>query len=59
MRVLVARGRRVGLLLAQEISQRLLVQEGFRAAAVRAKVRLGLPVRQDKRFIIFAINLDI
>ena len=59
MRVLVARERRVSLLLAQERNQRLLVHEGFRAAAIRAKVRLGLPVRQDKRFVISAISLDI
>ena len=34
MRVLVARGRRVSLLLVRERSRGLLVHEGFRAAAI-------------------------
>ena len=59
MQVLVARGRRFSLLLARERSQRLLVHKGFRAAAIRAKDRLGLPVRRDRRFFISAISLDI
>ena len=59
MRVLVARGRKVSLLIAQERSQRLLVHKGFRAAAIRAKVRLGLLVRRDMRFVISTISLDI
>ena len=59
MRVLVVRGRRVSLLPVRERSQRLLVCEGFRVVAIRTKVRLGLPVRQDKRFVISAISLDI
>ena len=59
MLVLVARGRRVSLLLAPKRSQRLLVHKGFRAATIRAKVRLGLLVRRDRRFVISAISLDI
>ena len=59
MQVLVARGRRVSLFLARERSQKLLVHEGFKAAAVRAKVRLGLLVRRDRLLVISAINLDI
>ena len=59
MQVLVEKGRIVSLLLVQERSQRLLVREGFRVAAIRAKVRLGLPVRRDRRFVISAISLDI
>ena len=50
MRVLMARGRRVSLLLVQEISPRLPIQEGFRdrAVAIRANVRLELPVSQGR-----------
>ena len=59
MRVLMARGRRVGFLLDRERSQRLLVHEGYKVATIKAKVRLGLPVRRDKRFVIYAISLDI
>ena len=39
MRVLVARGRRVSLLLVQERGRELLVHEGFRLAAIRARDR--------------------
>ena len=46
MRVLVARGRRVSLLLVRERSRGLLVHEGSRAATIRAKDRSGLPVRR-------------
>ena len=59
MRVLMVRGRRVSLLLVWERSQRLLVHEGFRAAAIRAKVRLGFQVRRDRRFVISVISQDI
>ena len=50
MRVLVARERRVSLLLVQERSRRLLVHEGFRdkAAAIRAKAILELSVSQGQ-----------
>ena len=57
MQVLIARERRVSFLLVRERSQRLLVQEGFRAVTIRAKVKLGLLVRRDRRFVIFAISL--
>ena len=45
MRVLVARERRVSLLLVRERNIRLLVHEGFRVAAIRAGDRSELPVR--------------
>ena len=45
MRVLVARGRRVSLLLVRGRSPRLLVHEGSRVVAIRARNRSGLPVR--------------
>ena len=45
MRVLVARGRRVGLLLVRERSRGLLVHEGSRVAAIRVRDRTGLPIR--------------
>ena len=48
MRVLVARGRRVSLLLVRERSQRLLIGEGFRATTIMDKVKLGLPIRRDR-----------
>ena len=44
MRVLVARGRRVSLLLVQERSRGLLVHVGSRAVVTRARDRLGLPL---------------
>ena len=59
MRVLMARGRRVSLLQVREISQRLQVREGFRVVAIRAKVKPGLSVKQDRQFVISTINLDI
>ena len=40
-------------------SQRLLDRVGFRAVAIRAKIRSRLPVMQDMRFVISVINLDI
>ena len=39
MPVLVARGRRVSLLPVQERGRELLVHEGFRVAATRARDR--------------------
>ena len=45
MRVLVARGRRVGLLLVRERSIGLLVHVGSRAAAIQAKDGSELPIR--------------
>ena len=43
---LVARGRRINLLLVHERSRRLLFHENLKngAAAIRTKARLGLPV---------------
>ena len=43
--MLVARGRRVGLLLVRERSRGLLVHEGSRVAAILARDRTGLPIR--------------
>ena len=45
MRVLVARGRRVSLLLVWERNRGLLVHVGSKATAIRAKDGLELPVR--------------
>ena len=45
MWVLVARGRRVSLLLVQERSRGLLVHVGSKAAAIRARDISGLLVR--------------
>ena len=49
LRVL-GRGGRIGLLLVRERGRRLLLLECFRdeVAAIRAKARLGLLVRQDR-----------
>ena len=44
MLVLVARGKRVSLLLVREISRGLLVHEGSRVAVIRAEDRSELPV---------------
>ena len=59
MRVLVARGRRVSLLLVRERSRGLLVQVGSRAAAIQARERSGLPVRLGRWCAIIANSLDI
>ena len=59
MRVLRVRGRRVSILPVWERSQRLLVREGFRVSTIKAKVRPEHPVKQDRRFVISAISLDI
>ena len=59
MRVSVAREGRSSRLPIRERSQGLLVHVGFRAATIRAKVKSGLSVRHDIRFVIFVINLDI
>ena len=59
MRVSVAREGKGSRLPVRERSQGLLVRMGSRAAAIRAKVRSGLPVRQDRRFVIYVISLDI
>ena len=49
IRVLVARGIRISLLLVRERGRRFLFHEDFRdrAGAIRAKAKPGLPVSQD------------
>ena len=49
MRVLVARGRRVNLLLVRERGRRLLLHKDFRnrAEVIRAEAKMGHLVRQD------------
>ena len=59
MQVLVARGRRVSLLLVRERSRRLLVHVGSRAAVIRAKDRSGLLVKLGRWCAIIASNSDI
>ena len=56
MWVLVARGRRVSLLPVQERSRWLLVHVSSKAVAIRAKDRLGLPVRLGKWCATIANN---
>ena len=48
--VLVARGRRISLLLVQERSTRLIFHEDFKdgVAAIRAKAELGLLARRGR-----------
>ena len=50
IKLLVVRGRRIGLLLVRERSIRLLFHEDFkdRAAAIRAKARPRLLPSQDR-----------
>ena len=59
MRVLVARGMSVSLLLVRERRRRLLVHVGSRAAAIRARDRSGLPVRLGRWCATIASSLDI
>ena len=59
MRVLVARGRRASLLLVMERSRGLLVHEGSRVAAIRARDGLELPVRLGRWCATIASSLDI
>ena len=59
MRVLVVRGRRVSLLLVRGRSRGLLVHVGSKAAAIRAREKLGLPVRLDRWCAIIASSPDI
>ena len=59
MRVLVARGRRVNLLLVRESSPGLLAHEGSRVAAIRAKDRSGLLVRLGRWCATIASSPDI
>ena len=59
MWVPVERERRVSLLLVRERSRGLLVHMDYRAAAIRAKDRAGLPVRQDRWYVSIASSPDI
>ena len=59
IRVLVARGRRVILLLVQERRRRLLVHEGSKAAAIRAKDRSELSVRLGRWCVTIASSPGI
>ena len=59
MRVLVARGRRVGLLPVRERSKGLLVHVGSRVVGIRAKDISGLPVRLGRWCATIANSLDI
>ena len=49
MRVLVARGRRVSLLLVRERGSRILLRKDFRnrAEVIKAKAKIGNLVKQD------------
>ena len=59
MRVLVARGRKVSLLLVRERSRGLLVHVGSRAAAIRARDRSELQVRLGRWCATIASSSDI
>ena len=59
MWVLVARGRRVSLLLVRERSRGLLVHEGSKVEAIRARDRSELPVRLGRWCATIAKSLDI
>ena len=58
-RVLVARGRRVSLLLVRGRSPGLLVHEGSRATTIRVRDRSELPVRLGRWCATIANSLDI
>ena len=59
MRVLIARGRRVSILLVRERSRGILVHEGSRVAAIRAKDGSGLSVGLGRWCVTIASSLDI
>ena len=59
MRVLVARGRRVSLLLVREKSRGLLVHEGSRVTTIRAMDGSELPVRLGRWCDTIASSPDI
>ena len=59
MRVLVARGRRVSLLLVRERSRGLLVHEGSRVAAIQARDGSELLVRLGRWCATIASSPDI
>ena len=58
MRVLVARGRRVSFFLVRERSRGLLVHEGSRTAAIRAREGSELLVRLGRWCATIASSLD-
>ena len=57
--MLVARGRRVSLLLVRERSRGLLVHEGSRVAAIQARDRSELLVRLGRWCATIDNSLDI
>ena len=59
MQLSVEREGRASRLLVQGKSQGLLVRMDFGAATIKAKVRSGLPISQNKRFVISIIMLNI
>ena len=59
MRLLVARGRRVSLLLVRERSKELLVHVGSRVVAIRARDGSGLSVRLGRWCATIASSPDI
>ena len=59
MRVLVARRRRVSLLLVWERSKRLLIHVDSKAMAIRARDGSELPVRLGRWCATIASSLDI
>ena len=59
IRVLVARGRRVSLLLVRERTRRLIVHVGSRSAAIRARDKSRLPVRLGRWCATIASSPDI
>ena len=59
MRVLVARGMRVSLLLVRERSRGLLVHMGSKVAAIRARDKSRLLVRLGRWCATITSSLDI
>ena len=59
IRVLVLRGREINLLLVRERSRRLLVRKGSKAPVIRARDKLGLPVRMGRWCATIASSPDI
>ena len=61
IQVLVARGRRIILILVRERSKRLLFHEDFRdgVATIRAKAKSGLLASYDRRHVMTAISMGI
>ena len=59
MWVSAARGRRDSLLPVRERSRGLLVHMDSRAAAIRARDKVGLLVRKDRWYVSIANSLDI